>query len=62
MIDKAAKNLSLPPSRRHPKGRNPHAHIALVIKQTCGSSYTELPNEMMPAIIEIIQHCEDNPF
>ena len=61
-IDEAAKDLVLPPLKRHPKGRNPHAHIALTIKRLCGSSYTELPDKMVPAVIEVIQYCKNNLF
>ena len=61
-IDVVAKTLQLPPSVKHPKGRNPHAHLAQVIKHTCGTSYTELPDEALSIVLEIIQHCQDNPF
>ena len=29
----------LPPSRHHPKGRNPYAHIAICVKKKFGKSY-----------------------
>jgi hypothetical protein len=61
-IDEVAKTLQLPPSVKHPKGRNPHAHIARVIKDTCGSSYTELSDESLPIVLEIIQYCRNHPF
>jgi len=63
-IREAAKNLEgkLPPSPRHPKGRNPYAHIPQVIKSLCGASYTELPDEAIEMVLEIIEHCEITPF
>lgn len=64
LIRDAAKRLEgrLPPSHKHPQGRNPYAHIPKVIKHLCGMSYTELPDEALPVVIEIIEHCEKNPF
>ena len=63
-IREAAKNLEgkLPHSDKHPKGRNPYAHIPKVIKHLLGASYTELSDEHLPFVLEIIEHCEKNPF
>lgn len=63
-IREAGKNLEgkLPPSGKHPKGRNPYAHIPKVIKHLCGESYTQLPDEALDLVLEIIDHCENNPF
>jgi hypothetical protein len=63
-IREAASNLSglLPDSSRHPKGRNPYAHIPKVIASTLGSSYKELDDEYFEAVMIIITHCEENPF
>jgi hypothetical protein len=60
----AAKNLEgkLPPSDKHPHGRNPYAHIPKVIKHLCGMSYTRLPDHDLPGVLMIIEHCEKNPF
>jgi len=52
----------LPPSIRHPAGRNPYAHVAKVIKGIIGMSYTEAPDELYDDIVDIIDHCERNPF
>ena len=52
----------LPPKHKHPQGRNPYAHIPKVIKRLCGESYTELPDEALDLVLEIIDHCERNPF
>lgn len=64
-IRESAKRLEgrLPElSDKHPKGRNPYAHIPKVIKHLCGQSYTELPDEDFHAVMVIIEHCEKNPF
>ena len=63
-IREAALSLKgkLPPSHKHPQGRNPYAHIPKVIKHLCGSSYTDLSDDDLPIVLEIIEHCEKNPF
>ena len=63
-IKTAGKNLEgkLPSSSRHPKGRNPYAHIPQVIRHLCGASYVDLPDEELFIILEIIDYCENNPF
>jgi len=40
----------LPPSPRHPKGRNPYAHVALCIKHKFGCSYKELSDDDIPKL------------
>jgi hypothetical protein len=52
----------LPESSKHPAGRNPYAHIPKVIKSLCGESYIDLPDEALDLVLEIIDHCEHNPF
>jgi len=64
-ILEAAESLvgRLPDHPRHPKGRNPYAHIPKVIKDAAGGvSYKDLPDEAFDYIMELIQYCEDNPF
>ena len=63
-IRETAKQLEgkLPPSDRHPNGRNAYAHISQVIKRLCGASYTDLPDSELPVVLRIIAHCEKNPF
>ena len=64
-ILEAAKSLEgkLPDHPRHPKGRNPYAHIPKVIKDSAGgTSYKELPDEAFELIMQLIEHCEENPF
>ena len=63
-IREAGKALEgkLPESSKHPAGRNPYAHIPKVIKSLCGESYIDLPDEALDLVLEIIDHCEHNPF
>ena len=63
-IREAAESLKgrLPESPKHPKGRNPYAHIPKVIKSVFGTSYKELPDEDLEMVIEIIDYCEMYPF
>ena len=60
----AAEQLKgkLPDHPRHPAGRNPYAHIPKVIKDVTGHSYKDLPDELYEDVIDIIRHCEENPF
>lgn len=53
---------SLPDHWKHPKGRNPYAHIPKVIKTVMGSSYKDLNDDTFDAVMEIITYCKDNPF
>ena len=63
-IREAGKNLegNLPPSHKHPQGRNPYAHIPQVIKSVFGRSYTELPDEDVDKVLEVIELIERYPF
>jgi len=63
-IQDAGRDLEgkLPPSKRHPKGRNPYAHIAKVIIDMTGSSYKDLPDNYLDVVLDIIEHCRINPF
>lgn len=63
-IDEGASTLQekLPPSHRHPKGRNAHAHIAQVIRSMIGVSYTIAKDEDTEDILAIVQYIVDNPF
>ena len=63
-IAEAAENLKgrLPDSPRHPSGRNPYAHVPHMIKRTFGMSYTEIPDEHLELVLELIESCEKYPF
>ena len=51
----------LPPSRHHPKGRNPYAHVAICVKARFGQSYKEIPDERIQEVIDYIDYLVDNP-
>jgi hypothetical protein len=51
----------LPPSPRHPSGRNAYAHIWLCIKNKFGA-YRELPDESVSELIAYIEYLVTNPF
>ena len=53
---------NLPPSHRHPKGRNAHAHIAQVIQSMIGCSYTMAKDEDTEGILAIVEYIIENPF
>ena len=63
-IEEAAEKLEgkLPDSPKHPSGRNPYAHIPQVIKSAFGMSYTEVPDEHLDIVLEVIEYCEKYPF
>jgi len=52
----------LPESHRHPKGRNPYAHVALCIKSKYKCSYKEIPDSRINEVIEFIDYLVDNPY
>ena len=51
----------LPPSRHHPNGRNPYAHVAICIKGKFGQSYKEIPDEKIKEVIDYIDYLVENP-
>ena len=63
-IRTAGDNLigKLPDSPRHPKGRNPYAHIAKCIKSKYGKSYSELDDERYEEILSFIDYLVANPY
>jgi hypothetical protein len=52
----------LPESNRHPKGRNPYAHVALCIKSKYKRSYKEIPDNKVDEVMEFIDYLVDNPY
>lgn len=63
-IDKAAQEIGngLPQHPKHPKGRNPYAHIPKVIKSVYGKSYIYIPDDELNNVLEIIKFCKENYF
>ena len=55
-MQEAANELrgKLLPSRRHPRGRNPNAHIAKCIKNKWRKSYRDIPDEKVKAVMDYI--------
>jgi len=55
-MQEAANELrgKLLPSRRHPRGRNPNAHIAKCIKNKWRKSYRDIPDEKVEAVMDYI--------
>ncbi len=51
----------LPPSRDHPKGINPYAHIAICVKGKFSMSYKEIPDEKFQQVIDYIDYLVENP-
>lgn len=52
----------LPPSKFHPKGRNPYAHVAICVKKKFGQSYKEISDERMREVLEFIDYLVENPL
>ena len=63
LVDVAANDLrgKLPPSARHPLGRNPYAHIYLCIKSKMGKSYKDCDDSDAEEIADIIDFLRKNP-
>ena len=55
-IKKAGDELvgKLPPSRNHPRGRNPYAHVAICVKNKFSQSYKEIPDEKFQEVLDYI--------
>ena len=51
----------LPTSDNHPKGRNPYAHILLMIKLKFKQSYKDIPDDKKKILIKFIKYVEENP-
>jgi len=63
-IDEAAEHLKgkLPQTKKHPSGRNPHAHIAQVLKSLLGRSYTECDDDTVSGLLRLIEQIKESPF
>ena len=51
----------LPNHPKHPKGRNPYAHVALCIKEKFKNSYRDIPDEKFNEVLKYINHLKENP-
>ena len=63
IIRKAGDYLQnkLPDHPNHPKGRNPHAHVSLCVKNKFGLSYKDISDENYHKVIEYIDFLKKNP-
>ena len=51
----------LPEHPNHPKGRNPYAHILLLVKTKFGCSYKDIDDDKIETLKRFIKYIEDNP-
>lgn len=51
----------LPPSTRHPKGRNSYAHLYERIRSKMGKSYKDCEDYEAPCILDLIEYYVKNP-
>ena len=51
----------LPPSKYHPKGRNPYAHVAICVKSKFNASYKDIPDTKFEEVIKYINFLKQNP-
>jgi len=63
LIQETGKRMegSLPSSPNHPKGRNPYAHILLLIKTKFNCSYKDIDDNKVNILKKFIKFIEDNP-
>ena len=45
----------LPDDPRHPKGRNPFAHVALSVKNHFNCSYKDLPDNRFEEVVKLLE-------
>ena len=51
----------LKPHPNHPKGRNPYAHVALMVKNHFGMSYKDIEDDKIPELEKFIEFIQNNP-
>ena len=51
----------VPPSKNHPRGRNPYAHVAICVKSKFSQSYKEIPNDKYQEVLDYIDFLVENP-
>ena len=63
LIQQTGENLKgrLPAHHNHPRGRNPYAHVALMVKNHFGMTYKDIPDDKINEIIEYLNHLRENP-
>ena len=63
IIQKAGDYLAgqLPNHPKHPRGRNPYAHVAICVKEKFNKSYKDIEDEKFQEVIEYIEYLKKNP-
>ena len=63
LIQETGDNLKgrLPSHPNHPKGRNPYAHVALMVKNHFGVSYKDIEDKKIKNVIEYLNFLKENP-
>jgi len=51
----------LPDHPNHPKGRNPYAHIAIMVKSKFQKSYKDIEDERFKEVVDYIEFLKKNP-
>ena len=51
----------LPNHPKHPRGRNPYAHVAICVKEKFNKSYKDIEDEKFQEVIEYIEYLKKNP-
>ena len=49
------------PHPNHPKGRNPYAHVALMVKNYFGISYKDIPDDKKEEVIKYLNYLREKP-
>ena len=63
MIQEAGDYLvgQLPEHPNHPKGRNPYAHVALMVKNHFKMSYKDVADDKIEEVKEYLTYLKENP-
>ena len=51
----------LPDHPKHPKGRNPYAHVALEVKTHFKMTYKDIPDEKFDEVVKYLEFLKQNP-
>ena len=51
----------LPNHPKHPKGRNPYAHVAFCVKNKFNASYKDIPDYQFNEVAKFIEFLKENP-
>ena len=49
------------PHPNHPKGRNPYAHVALMVKNHFRISYKDIPDDKKEEVIKYLNYLREKP-